>query len=168
VSTDKHAAEVVAEQVVVPLGVELLEAKWIGPRTQRTLRLVVDSEGGVSADICAAVTQQFDLVWEAEEAAPRDFGLEVTSPGPNRPLVTERDFNRVAGKWVEVVYRDNEANRVTVLAQVDGAAEGILRMTGLDDVENIPLDDIERAKVVFTIGKPPTPKRTLERRQKSS
>lgn len=167
-STEKYAAEQVAEKVVVPLGVELLEAKWIGPRTQRTLRLVVDSEGGISADICAAVTQQFDLVWEAEHAIQRDFGLEVTSPGPNRPLVTERDFNRVTGKWVEVTYREGDTERITVIAQVESAAEGVLRVTGLDNGENIPLNIIERAKVVFTIGKPPTPMRTSERRQKSS
>jgi ribosome maturation factor RimP len=166
VTNDKDAIWQMAERVVEALGIELLEATWIGSLSQRTLRLVVDQNDGVSADTCAMICRQFDLTWEAEHEEPRDFGFEATSPGPNRPLTTERDFRRVAGKWVEVTYSDTDGDRASAVAQVGSVENGTLTLLGFDDPVQVLIDDIEEAKIIFTIGKPPTPKHTVERRSR--
>ena len=165
-SSEKDAIHEMAQRVVQTLGIELLEATWVGSRAQRTLRLVVDQDDGVSADVCAMICRQFDLTWEAENEKPRDFGFEATSPGPNRPLTTEKDFRRATGKWVEVIFGDDEGSRITVIAQNSGAEDGVLRLDGFEEQMHIGLDDIEQAKIIFTIGKPPTPKHTVERRSR--
>lgn len=158
------AVRAMAEQVLRPMGVELIEVEWIGARTARTLRLVVDRDGGVSADVCAMISRQFDLAWEAENEARRDFGLDVTSPGPNRPLVTERDFRRIVGRWVDAVYTDEDDVRVAIIAQVEACEDGVVTFAGFEEPVRVPVERLDRAKVLFTIGKPPTPNQTYERR----
>ena len=167
----REAARPVAEKVALPLGVELLDVRWTGGGSSRTLRIVVDRTGGVSVQTCADFSRQFDLLWEAENARPRDFGLEVTSPGPDRPLATERDFVRVVGRWIEVQYTGEQARR-TVTGQVHSCADGLLHLrclggsSGDEETEmTIPLASIERAKVLFLIGapKPNTGKKSLRR-----
>jgi len=165
------AARHVAARVTALLGIELLDVRWVGTGSARTLRLVIDRPTGVSADACAAVSQQFDVGWEADHGSRREFFLEVTSPGPSRPLVTEQDFARVVGRWVEVTYtRGTDADtheRATVTAQVAACAGGALVLGGLDEQLEVPLERIERARMVFMVGSP-TAKRKPARRRKRS
>jgi len=168
VEAPQVAAGELAAHVTQPLGIELLEARWVGSGSSRLLRLIVDSDGGISADMCATVSRQFDVLWEAERGERRDFGLEVMSPGPNRPLSSAKDFSRVIGRWVEVRYTlDDE--RVTVTGQVASCRDDAVALTGLEEPVEVPLASIEQAKIVFTVGNPtPKKKSRLKRRSKRS
>lgn len=168
VSASKDEIIALSSEILAPLGVDLIEAKWIGARNARVLRLIVDTDSGVSADTCAEIIRQFDLLWESQSEKPRDFGFEVTSPGPGRHLETQRDFLRVAGKWVDVLYGYDEENLTRVIAQVETCDETALTLSGFDEPERVELSSIVQAKMVFTIGKPPTPQKTFERRTKGS
>lgn len=161
-----EAARAVSAEAALPLGVELLEVRWIGSGSTRTLRVVLDRIGGVSAETCAEFSRQLDFLWEARSSERRDFGLEVTSPGPSRVLKTGRDFGRVVGRWVEVACATESGVR-TVTGRVGSSDEEAVQLTDVDGATDgrmdIPLRTIERAKVLFVIGNP-KPKRTENRR----
>lgn len=157
-----EAVRAVAAEVVVPLGVELLDVRWAGGGSSRALKVVVDQAGGISADACAAISRQFDVLWEAKHVRRRDFGLEITSPGPDRPLATERDFARVVGRWIKVVYR-TESGRASATGKVASCAEGKLLLVGSDESVEIPLAAMERARMLFVIGSPALKGKSLRR-----
>jgi len=161
VNTVDDSVVELAARAVDALGVELLESRWTGSGSSRCLRLVVDAPGGVNADTCAAASRQFDLAWEAANGRPRDFSIEVNSPGPDRPLATERDFNRVKGRWVEVEYKQGEET-ISMTAEVAECGPDALTLSGFEEPVLVPLAGIQRARIVFAIGKP-TPKRTVRR-----
>jgi ribosome maturation factor RimP len=141
--------------------VELLEARWAGAGVSRCLRLIVDCPDGVNADVCASVSRRFDVSWESERGLRRDFAIDVSSPGPDRQLVTERDFARVAGRWIDLEYVEgDESTQMT--AEVALCRDEALTLTGFDEPVEVPLAAIQRARIVFAIGKP-TPKRTVRR-----
>lgn len=169
---EKELVQSVAAETARIMGAEILDIRWIGSGRAQSVRLIVDQDGGVSTETCVNISREFDLEWEARTEKPRDFTLEVTSPGPDRPLRTARDFSRVAGKWVEV-HRVLGTGTETLTGKVISCTEDVLSLTAeggnapcAGERENhvdIPLAEISNAKILFVIGNQ-TPKGKTARR----
>lgn len=99
--------------ILEPMGFEIVSVEIMRHREKR-LRLFIDRiatsvDGAttVSVDDCALVSRTLDEPFEASELIKNIFGetpyeLEVSSPGIERPLRSERDFNRFQGQNVRV------------------------------------------------------------------
>ena len=94
------------EQTVTGLGYTLVDIERTGGGL---LRVTIDvpqklgTEQFVNAEDCEKVTRQLQFVLEVEGAAYSR--LEVSSPGIDRPLKTEQDFERFAGELVDVTLK---------------------------------------------------------------
>jgi ribosome maturation factor RimP len=94
------------------LGLELVHLTYRREGKGWILRLMIDREGGVSMDDCAAASNQMGAVFEVEDIIPHAYNLEVTSPGLNRPLFTADDYRRFAGNKVQIrTHRPVEGRR---------------------------------------------------------
>ena len=97
------ALQDIVEQTVTGLGYELVE---IERSTGGLLRITIDlpwqpgSDASVTVEDCEKVTRQLQFALEVEGTEYRR--LEVSSPGIDRPLRTEQDFERFAGELVDV------------------------------------------------------------------
>ena len=67
-----------------------------------SLTVDIDKDGGVDLDACEAFHNAIDA--PLDEFNPYDgaYTLNVSSPGLDRPLKTERDFTRALGEDVEI------------------------------------------------------------------
>lgn len=129
------------ERVLDELGYELVALEKGGGRKRPLLRLRIDRPDGepgrssLTADDCAQASRAITALLEDRPDAWSDFILEVSSPGVERPLVRECDFERFAGhevrvrgygplmdgrKQVEGVLAGFDAERAEVLLDVDG------------------------------------------------
>lgn len=113
-----------AQALADTAGLDLVdvEVKGSGPRT--LVRVRVDRKGGVELSECQQLSR--DLSRLLDEADPIDnrYQLEVTSPGVDYPLRTQRDFDRIEGRLVAVRHRtaDGEAEiKGNVIAAGDAA-----------------------------------------------
>jgi ribosome maturation factor RimP len=95
------------EQTVTGLGYELVD---IERTAGGLLRVTIDQpyvEGAeeqfINAEDCEKVTRQLQFVLEVEGAAYSR--LEVSSPGIDRPLRSEKDFQRFAGALVDLTLK---------------------------------------------------------------
>lgn len=101
--------EVIAqlEGIVGPLlereGAELVELALGGGRRRRALRVYVDRPGGITIDECARLNRLIGELLEAEDPIEGSYVLEVSSPGLDRALKTDRDFGRSVGQKVRVI-----------------------------------------------------------------
>ncbi len=87
------------EPVLVRDGYELVEVEWLREgRAGWVLRLFVDRPGGVGIDDCQAVSRTVEPILDVEDVVPGSYSLEVSSPGVNRPLRNQRDFERFSGQ----------------------------------------------------------------------
>jgi ribosome maturation factor RimP len=104
------ALQEVAQQTVTGLGYELVE---IERSTGGLLRVTIDlpwkphdasSESQfVTVEDCEKVTRQLQYVLEVEGVEYKR--LEVSSPGIDRPLKNEADFERFAGEMVDITLK---------------------------------------------------------------
>ncbi len=147
---------------VEDLGYELVEIRWGGTGQRPMLKLRIDhlDSGpgeGVTVDDCAVVSRALEP-WLDEHSGLSDrYVLEVSSPGVDRPLVRERDFDRFRGKRVAVNGKDVLLGRATRLEGEllglggdDSGLEAVrLRLPDGEEV-SIPRSEIRKTHLVFT------------------
>lgn len=134
------------------LGIELVDVEVRGARGSRVVRLIADAEGGLDVDRIAALSRQVGDLLDAEDLVTGKYTLEVTSPGVDRPLRTERDFRRNVDRDVRIVRtreaidRGEKGEVVGRLAEISGTG---LRLV-VDGAELlVPMADVEHGKVVL-------------------
>lgn len=83
------------------LGLEIVEVEFKNSKNP-SLTVYIDKDGGVDLDACEAFHNAIDA--PLDEFNPYDgaYTLNVSSPGLDRPLKTERDFLKKIGKDVEI------------------------------------------------------------------
>lgn len=85
---------------VEALGYELLSVEFVTAGRNATLRLYIDRSEGVCVEDCEKVSRYVSGVLDVEEPVPGNYSLEVSSPGPARPLSTADHFVRFIGRRV--------------------------------------------------------------------
>ena len=94
------------EQTVIGLGYDLVE---IERTAGGLLRVTIDmpylpgAEQFINAEDCEKVTRQLQFVLEVE--GTEYARLEVSSPGIDRPLRNEKDFERFAGELIDITLK---------------------------------------------------------------
>ena len=100
----------VLEPVVRDLGLELYDIELGGTARGRTLRVLVDCEGGVDLDAITSATEALTPVLDGDaevaQVLPGSYLLEVSSPGLERPLRTPAHFRRAVGDAISLKSRD--------------------------------------------------------------
>ena len=93
----------VAEPVVHALGMDLESVKVTTAGRRRLLRMVVDSDRGVSLDDAALASRELSARLDTSDVMDdMPYTLEVSSPGVDRPLTQPRHWQRAVGRLVRV------------------------------------------------------------------
>lgn len=116
-------AQLAAANVAEQLGFELVEAALQKEPDGMALCIYIDKEGGITLDDCERFHK---AVQPLLEAVAYDY-LEVSSPGADRPIKTQRDFEKHRGEAVEI----------SLYAKLDGQKLFTGALTGMNDTEVI-------------------------------
>ena len=112
-------AEKIAQQIAIEQNVELVDVELVKEPTGHFLRFYIEKPDGISLNELETFHRRIQPLVENVEY---DF-MEVSSPGADRPLKTERDFARAEGMEVELkTYRP-----------VNGAKQFLGDLIGLKD-----------------------------------
>jgi ribosome maturation factor RimP len=131
-SVDEGRIADVIRPVVAAAGMDLEAIRVSAAGRRRLLRVVVDSDGGVSLDDAATISRQLSAALDAV-AVMGDFPytLEVSSPGVDRPLTDPRHWRRAVGHLVQVTV--TEAG-VSGVSGISGAISGRIVTADSDGV----------------------------------
>jgi ribosome maturation factor RimP len=125
-SVDEDRIADVIRPVVAAAGMDLESVRVTAAGRRRLLRVVVDSDRGVSLDDAAAVSRELSAALDTV-AVMGDFPytLEVSSPGVDRPLTDPRHWRRAVGRLVRVTVTDSGGARA-VSGRISAAdADGV-------------------------------------------
>lgn len=145
-------AKALAAPVCESEGIELVHLEYQRESAGWMMRLYIDKPGGVTLDDCAHISRQMNDLLDVhlEEVGP--YNLEVTSPGPERPLGKVQDYDRFKGKIVKIRTRmpyDGQKNFKGVLMGLSG--EQVNLRLGEKTVQ-IMLKDISKARLTNFSG----------------
>ncbi len=115
---DKNLAskvKTICEEKVVPiieqLGYEVVEVEYAKKSDGMNLTFYIDKEEGIKIEDCEIVTKAIDdYLDELNPTDDQPYTLNVSSPGIDRPLKTERDFRRNLDKKISI----------TLFAKIEG------------------------------------------------
>ena len=129
-------------------GLELVHVECQRESRGRILRLYIDRLPGVSLEDCTHISRQFgDLLdIELEDIGP--YSLEVSSPGLDRPLSREKDFERFKGEAITLKTTrpiDGKKNFKGILA---GISLGVVKLMIEERIVAIPYPDISTARLI--------------------
>lgn len=120
-------------------------------RQDTMLDVICDKpEGGISVDECSAFNKKACELIDEERLLEDPYTVEVSSPGLDRPLKTEKDFRRNIGKEVEVYLSEkvNEKNFWT--GAIKDVTASKVTIVAKEETE-IPLDLINKALLVLPL-----------------
>ena len=83
-------------------GFELYDVEYVKEGNDYYLRIYIDKEGGITINDCVEVTREMNEILDREDYIKDPFIFEVSSPGLDRPLKKDKDFERNIGKQVEL------------------------------------------------------------------
>jgi ribosome maturation factor RimP len=119
-------------------GVELIALERIG---NDRLRLFIDHPEGVDLALCERVTKDLGDLLE-------QWGLEVSSPGPERPLTKPEHFQRFLGRKVRVKTNAEIGGRNSFTGELTAADEQQVSVAAPDGDVTIPLASVHRSNLV--------------------
>ena len=118
--------------------VEVLLAEVVGADL---VRIFIDHPDGVSLALCERVTRHLDDL-------RADYRLEVSSPGPERPLSKPEHFRRFLGRRARVRTRGDHDGRRSFTGELLGATDDAVMVAAEGGVVSIAYADIKRSNLV--------------------
>lgn len=146
----------IVEPVANGLGFALVRVK-ITQENGMTLQIMAEDENGRFTIVnCEALSKDLSPVLDVEDPIDREYHLEVSSPGIDRPLVRRRDFAAYVGHEVKIELSDMINGRKRFrgfIKAVDDEAVTITlpdAPTGTDPDHRLLLATLAEAKLVMT------------------
>jgi ribosome maturation factor RimP len=141
----------IAQRVGDPEGIEIVDVQLLGAGRGRVLRIFIDRPQGVSHADCEFISQQVGTILDVEDVIPGDsYTLEVSSPGLERKLSREKDFERFVGQKAKIVLREPVENQRRWEGKLAGFSEGIVALEpSAGKVIRFPLTQVEKANLKF-------------------
>lgn len=118
----------ISEPIAEDLGYNLVDVEYVKEGKHWFLRLYIDKENGVDLDDCALFSEKIEEVLDTiqPDPIPHAYYLEVSSPGAERPLKSEKDFENAVGKYIHLTLRE--------AVEGESIYEGTLKEWNTDDL----------------------------------
>ena len=148
----KRVVDVVAD-IVAPFaktqGMELVDVEFVKEGPYRYLRVTIDKEEGVSLDDCQLVSQHLNSKLDTIDPIEEQYFLEVTSPGVERQLKKDQDFERFKGREVLIKYYQHFEGKKVINVILLGLVDDniMIKNEAMGEVQ-IPKSKVSVAKLI--------------------
>lgn len=146
----------IVEPVANGLGFSLVRVK-ITQENGMTLQIMAEDENGRFTIVnCETLSKDLSPVLDVEDPIDREYHLEVSSPGIDRPLVRKRDFAAYVGHEVKIELNDMINGRKRFRGFIKAVDEEAVTITlpdapaGTDPDHRLLFTTLAEAKLVMT------------------
>ena len=92
-----------AEEMLQGTDISLVDVEYVREKDWY-LRIYIDKPGGIEIDDCQMVSEKLTEILDARDPIRDKYYLEVSSPGIDRPLKKDKDFESFYGKKVDIKF----------------------------------------------------------------
>ncbi len=129
-------------------GIELVRVK-IFDGSALTLQIMLDhKDREITIDDCARISKNLFKELENDNILNKEYQLEVSSPGLNRPLTRRKDFEKWKGHQAEIFQNLSNSGLYKIEGTIVGILGSKLRLHKDDQIIHVELYDIQEAKLV--------------------
>ncbi len=104
----KQTIEEIVERYLPDTSHYVVDVQVIEKGVKPQVKILIDADGGLKIDTCAKVSRKVGEEIESNELLPDAYVLEVSSPGIDYPLISERQYLKNIGRKIKVTLIDNK------------------------------------------------------------
>jgi ribosome maturation factor RimP len=148
--TDKIA--VLIEPTIEELGFELVRVKLLScPRGgAATLQIMAENgDGLLTVENCAKISRAISVILDVEDPIKKEYSLEVSSPGLDRPLTRLKDFVNYAGYETKIEMSVSIDNRHRYKGILKGTEADMVLLEVDGEIHKLDFSGIQKAKLVM-------------------
>jgi len=146
----------IAAPVLTGMGYRLVRVR-VSAAQGCTVQIMAERpDGSMVIDDCEAASRALSPVFDVEDLIDREYRLEVSSPGIDRPLVRRSDFARYAGHEAKIemeIAQDGRKRFRGILTGVEGEAAKLRRNDAAEGEPTdvlLPIAEMAEARLVLT------------------
>jgi ribosome maturation factor RimP len=145
-----------ADRVVSAHGLDLFDVELTRESQGWVVRVTIDRPGpaatpddSVSIEDCSTVSRELSAILDVEDPLDRAYTLEVSSPGLDRPLRHEADYQRFAGRLASIVLNEPLDGQTYFNGRIQGIEDGdvVILVGKKNRPHRIPVAGIKRARL---------------------
>lgn len=140
------------EQLVEPIlaeeKLELFDIEFGQEPAGWFLRVFIDSEQGVDIETCAQVNEVLRKKLDRLKIIRGDYTLEVSSPGIERPLKNEKDYQKAIGSKIYIKTFAPLGNQKEFTGVLESIERNSVTIRTQKDSIRVPLNLITKAHLV--------------------
>jgi ribosome maturation factor RimP len=147
--------EAVVSPVLGALGLSLVDVEWQREGRRWVLRFFVDKPGGVSIGDCQAASREAGDLLDVSGLIEPAYDLEVSSPGLDRELKTDREYAWAVGKEIRCWVREPMEGRTEFFGRLAGVSAATLSLEQPDGgARELPRRLVTKARLVPAFHRP--------------
>lgn len=131
-----------------PMELELVDIEYVQDGAYWFLRVFLEKIGGqITLDECAKVSNEISE--DIDKMITDKFFLEISSPGLERPLKKEKDFERFVGKKIKVILKHKLDDSRNWTGELEKYEDSIIYLVVDEKTLEIPFVEVKKANIVF-------------------
>jgi len=157
----------VIDPVVRAHGAELVDVE-LKNETGWILRVYVEKLGAsaermstkdaaINLELCSSIARDLSPALDVADPIPHRYHLEVSSPGVERMLRKQADFERFAGEKAKVKLKNAVGGQKVLVGVLGAVKEAKVDIVDGDRTYEVALEDVVSARLVFEFGPPSRP-----------
>ena len=135
----------IVEPVLAEYDLELIDIEYKKEGSYWFLRIFIHKLGGISLKDCQKISHRIEDIIEIENAITGKYFLEVSSPGLDRPLKSEKDLLRNLNQRVCVNTNTPINKKSKFVGAIQNVKDGFLFLKLDNSVLLIPINKIKKA-----------------------
>jgi ribosome maturation factor RimP len=145
-----------AEPVAASEGLELIHVECVKMHSRWVFRLFLDCEDGVTLNDCSAVSNQLGDILDVHDLSHGPYTLEVSSPGIDRPISRDTDFERFKGEKIKLKTKIKIGGMKnfhgTLVDYVEEDGQKAVRIDVAGKIISVPKNEISKANLADDVA----------------
>lgn len=131
------------------LGFQLWGYEYRPHSESALLRIFIEKEAGISVEDCAKVSRQVGAVLDVEDLIPVAYILEVSSPGIDRVLFSQDQYEQYIGQAAKIRTRTPVEERRNFKGTLEKVTDTHVSILVDNETYEVPFDVIDRTRLVI-------------------
>ncbi|MDO5329445.1 MAG: ribosome maturation factor RimP [Coriobacteriia bacterium] len=127
--------------------VDIVTVKMVGSAKAPVVRVYIDYPGGVTFDVLAETQKWISEILDEIDPFTGSYTLEVSSPGPDRPLRTPKHFEGAKGETVKIKTSEAVEGRKNFTGELLNVSEKQVVLALEEGNCEIPFEYIAKANI---------------------
>ena len=147
----EEKVESLVKEKIRNIGYELYDVLYVKEGSNKILRIVIDSEKGISLDDCEKVNNELKEIIDDANPIEEQYFLEISSPGIERLLRKDWQLKKFKGAEVNIkLFKKDENGKKEYTGTLGEITETALQVEVEKKIITIDRKIISQVKTVYT------------------